>query len=155
MSAPRVYVAAPYDRAFAVRAFHTELGKACCLPVSHWANLAKGPERLEAMSRGELRTLIEVNDECIRTADLLVCLSMKGEGRETFAEVARALEWGKPVLWCGAVCLSAYRAGVFLCANQRDVLDACYVAAIRPPILTVEQALSVYFRGEGASARSA
>jgi len=145
VSAPvlHVYVAAPFDRAATVRHFHAMLLAVGARPVSQWANLAKGPEQLEAMSRGEIRSLIEVNDACVRQADLLVCLACKGKGGETFAEVARAIEWGKPVLYCGPPILSAFRPGVFLCTTQKDVLDVVsFLASEGRP---VDEALAVYF----------
>lgn len=149
MSAPKVYVAAPYDRAWAVRTFHGMLRAHGAVPVSHWANCATGPEKLETMSRAEVLSLIEVNDTCLRQADLVVCLAVKGKGAETFAEVARALEWRKPVLWCGQLALSAYREGVYLCETQKVALEAIgFASGYSSCGVPLAEVLTIYFRGE-------
>jgi hypothetical protein len=142
-----VFVAAPYDRAQSVREFHEKLRGLGCTPTSHWATLARSPEKLESMSRSEIESRIEVNDEGLRKADVLVGMGARGKGGETFAEIARALEWRKPVLWCGPLILSAFRRNVYLC-DPIVALACCefLVARTRTSGLRAVHVVGEFFR---------
>lgn len=142
----RVYVAAPYDMAPHVRAYHERLRGVGCHPVSQWAACARGPDNLEVLSRSELLSRIEVNDAAIEAAHVVVVFSRRFRGGETFAEAARAIIWGKPVLWCGEHILTTHRAGVYLCHSEQYALDALAYVAARTKGEATRSVLATFFR---------
>lgn len=108
----RVYVAAPYATADLVRELHARLRANGLFPVSTWADRASGPEDFAMMTVEELQGHAEQNDQDLRAADVLLVVDYEGRGRETYAELRIALEWGKEALYVGKPSLSAWRRGV-------------------------------------------
>lgn len=113
-----VYVAAPYERAPEVRAFHTELSRIQCIPVSVWANTASAKEDFSNIDI--VLSRIELNDECLYRAAVVVVLSYPNEGGEMFCEISQALHMHKcPILWIGTrAILSTFREGIYVCERQ-------------------------------------
>lgn len=118
---PRIYVAAPYEDANLVRQTHLKLEQQDFAPVSFWAIAAHGPEALNEQSA---KWAIKHNDEDLESAAGVLALCREGAGGEMYAEITRALIWGKPVFWVGHRRLSAYRHGVTLCDDIDDAIDA-------------------------------
>lgn len=108
-----VYVAAPFaDAAFVREHVHERLRAIGCTPTSSWVDTAAGPENFARYLPAELRRNAEHNDRNLRGSDVVLVVAREGAGGETFAEARIAIEWGKPVVWCGRRILSAWRAGV-------------------------------------------
>jgi hypothetical protein len=114
--APRcfsVYVAAPYSAGVELR--RSLPGRIAAIGgevSSRWLFEASGPENLWGYAREELRAIGAQNDEDLRRSDVVLLVDPTGEGRETYAEAARALEWGIPIVWFGDRGLSRWRSGV-------------------------------------------
>jgi hypothetical protein len=109
----RVYLAAPFVDAAAVRDLDGELDALGIDVTSTWAHAASGPEALGAMPVDEVRRIALANDRELLAAHLVVALARDGAGAEMFAEVRLALAHRIPVLWVGTRRpLSAYRDGV-------------------------------------------
>jgi len=90
--------------------------------TARWLDLAaaEGSEDFSRYTIDELRAFAEMNDADLRAADVVLLVDPEGRGRETYSEIARALLWNKPVVWCGRLTLSAWRRGVV----RVDSLDA-------------------------------
>jgi hypothetical protein len=113
MSYFKVYVAAPYDDAPAVREAHGWLRANRFIPVSSWADKVEGPERLDLLTSAQCHAIAEGNDRDLLSAHALLVLSRAGAGGEMFGEARLALEFGIPVVWVGSRRpLTAYRRGV-------------------------------------------
>jgi hypothetical protein len=83
--------------------------------TSRWARSARGPERLDTLTRAEQQRLARGNDEDLAASHIVLALAFPGEGGEMFAEIGRALLLGIPVVWIGARrTLSAAREGVLV-----------------------------------------
>jgi hypothetical protein len=109
----RVYLAAPFADAPAIRDLDTKLDEIGIDVTSSWAHSATGAEQLETMPLEEVRRVALANDRDLLAAHLLVALPRDGAGAEMFAEVRLALAHRIPVLWVGTRRpLSAYRHGV-------------------------------------------
>jgi hypothetical protein len=123
----RVYVAAPYALAPFVRDVHSQLTDLGCKPVSTWAELATGAEKLSDAAARVSRVCWEINTQSIDSADVLLALSTLDGGAEMFADIGRALYRGTPVLWTGARrILSCYAPEVILCRTQPGVRGIMY-----------------------------
>lgn len=107
---PRIYVAAPFDDRYYVRAVHAKLVLAELRPTSTWANANEDEnwEDDEAIHAASVE-----NTTQIATSDAMLVIARPGAGGEMFAEVARAQTWGKPIFWVGRRILSAFKPGVF------------------------------------------
>lgn len=120
-----VYVAAPYATAAFVRELvHDRLRQIGAKPSSTWADLASGPEDLTRFSPAAIRRAAAQNDMDLRGSHVLLLVDLDGSGRETYGEVARALEWGRPVVWLGRHALSAFRNGVVRVPDLDGAIDA-------------------------------
>src|SRR4051812_47303326 len=121
----RIYVAAPYEDAMAVRDVHALLRRLGFDCTSSWAENARGPEDLTSLSFEAIRSLAEQNDADVMAADLVLVRARLGAGGEMFAEARWAIEKGKRVFWVGRKrILSAYRLGVVLFDDIDDALAA-------------------------------
>ena len=108
-----VYVAAPYeDGAFVFQGVHERLRALGMTPTSTWAEHAIGREDFSRYTPARLREFAVRNDADLRAADVALVLARAGAGGEMFAEARVAIDWGKPVVWCGRLILSAWRSGV-------------------------------------------
>lgn len=114
-----VYVAAPFEDADLARIHHERFAMLGIEPISSWVDEALGPEELDSFSIQQLRLIAAKNDRDLRAANACLVLAREKAGGEMFAEVARALSWGIPIVWYGRRTLSAYRRGVVL-ANDID-----------------------------------
>lgn len=110
----QVYVAAPYEDAPEVREVHRKIMTQVpgVRVRATWADVARGPEDLEALGPERVARAIDTNDRDLEAADVVLVLARPCAGGEMFAEVARALAAGTPVIWVGRRILSAYRVGV-------------------------------------------
>lgn len=124
MSAPLVYVAAPFcDGSLVRQMVHPALRERGLLPTSSWAETAFGPEDFSRLAPAALRAACARNDADLRGSDVVLALARHGAGSEMFAEVRVALEWGKSVVWCGRRSLSAWRSGVVLVESIDEAFD--------------------------------
>ena len=105
----RVYIAAPYRRARAVRALHTSLVVLGHTPSSRWA---EGATEVEHLSDDIAAQAIAMNDHDVLTSDLLIVLGEEGLGREMWGEMRIACAMGIPVVYLGPDFLGAHRAQV-------------------------------------------
>jgi hypothetical protein len=114
----RVYLAAPYLDAPAVRDLDAKLDGLGFDVTSTWAHAASGPEVLGSRPLDDVRRIAHANDRDLLSANLVVALAREGAGAEMFAEVRLALAHRIPVLWVGTKRpLSAYREGVLRVAD--------------------------------------
>ena len=119
----RVYLAAPFLDAPAVRDLDTKLETLGIDVTSTWAHAASGPEALGGMPVDEVRRIALANDRDLLGAHLVVALARDGAGAEMFAEVRLALAHRVPVLWVGTRRpLSAYREGVLRVASLDEAI---------------------------------
>lgn len=116
-----VYVASFYANAPFVRKVHDTLSTHDIRATSMWAREAHGPEDFSVMSPIALRATAEANDRDLREADVVLVIDPDGKGRETYAELRVALEWGKPAVFFGKPNLSAWRKGVI---QVTDIITA-------------------------------
>lgn len=107
-----VYVASPWTNAAFVRVVHEHLERLDITPMSSWARHAYGAEDFARHAVAALRQALAINSADLRGSDAVLVYDPAGEGRETYAEAARAIEWGKPVVWCGPRGLSRFASGV-------------------------------------------
>lgn len=114
------YVAAPFADAGLVRDVHARLVEHDVRPTATWAEDVVGPENLGQYTTERLRAFAAVNDSDLRASNAMLVLAREGAGGEMFAEIARALLWGIPVVWSGRRTLSAYRRGVVLASDLED-----------------------------------
>jgi hypothetical protein len=125
-----VYVCGPYSSGPDLRARLlprlAAIGVEC---TSTWWDHAGGSEDFAKFSVDELRNRAELNDSDLRAADVVLLVDPGGRGRETYSELARALEWGKPVIWAGKPTLSAWRAGVYQALDLEDALEVLEMVA--------------------------
>lgn len=121
-----VYVAAPYAQAAFVRVIHEHLEGVGITPTSSWAMRARGPEDFSRHSAEFLRECLAQNSRDLRGSDAVLVYDPTGEGRETYAEAARAVEWGKAVVWCGHRGLTQFARAV---VRVEDLDDALTVLA--------------------------
>ena len=122
---PSCYVAGPYLSAPAVRDVHRRLRGLGYCPTSSWAEHATGPEDLYATPPEIDDVLLRAaaqNDRDIRASDVVLVLDPEDKGRETKCEFARALEWGKAVVYVGVPLLSVRRRGVVVVADLEAAL---------------------------------
>lgn len=118
------YVAAPFAHAAEVRSIHGYLIGVGITPTSSWATTARGAEDFSKFSPEQLRRFAEQNDADLRGSDVVLIHDPFGEGRETYAEAARAILWGKPVVWRSKVCLSQWRPGVVRVHDLDEAIGA-------------------------------
>lgn len=126
-----VYVCSPYANAAFVRVIHERLLALSITPMSTWAANAHGSEDFSRMTAEALRRAAAKNDADLMASDVALVYDPDGRGRETYAEVARALIWHKPIVWVGRLSLSAWRspviraedldAGIATLARMRDL----------------------------------
>lgn len=119
-----VYVASFYANAPFVRKVHGTLSTYEIRATSEWAREAHGPEDFSTMTPEKLRAVAEANDRDLREADVILVIDPDGKGRETYAELRLALEWGKPAVFFGKPNLSAWRKGV---VRVTDIITALAV----------------------------
>ena len=125
-----VYVCAPYAEAAFVRVIHEALHTRGIGYTSTWADHAHGAEdfaRFKRVTTGNTvifgrRTHEQIGG--IQRADVVLVYDPTGAGRETYAEAARAVEWGKHVVWCAPRGLTQWAPGVVRVAD----LDAALVS---------------------------
>lgn len=121
----KVYVAGAHRLAPAVRALHGRLRALGCTPVSTWAETAiDDGEDLDAMTDAEAKAHWHANHTAIMNADVVIVLADSG-GRETFTEVASAMQGRPLVLWIGSETLTAraFRAEIARANNVDHALD--------------------------------
>lgn len=118
----KVYVAGPYATAAAVREIHSRLWALCLEPVSTWAEAAAGPESFAGMTPEDLARVAEKNDADLRSADVVLVVDIEGRGRETYAELRVALEWGMPAVFVGKLSLTSWRRGVVRAESLDEAL---------------------------------
>ena len=121
----KVYVAGAHRLAPAVRALHGRLRALGCTPVSTWAETAiDDGEDLDAMTDSEAKAHWHANHTAIMNADVVIVLADSG-GRETFTEVASAMQGRPLVLWIGSETLTAraFRAEIARANNVDHALD--------------------------------
>lgn len=110
----KVYVAAPYADGPDLRTQLVDSGalaKAGAECTSRWLLEHPGePENFDLYSLSELEAFARQNDEDLRAADVVLLVDPKRRGRETYAEVARAIAWGKQIVWVGPPTLSFWRS---------------------------------------------
>lgn len=130
---PRVYIAAPWLRWREAERFRNALAAHHLECTSSWIDDARtcdGPESLASLEPDVVQAVAARNDADVDDAHIVVALTWPGEGGEMFAEVARALLHGRPVVWVGERrTLSAYRPGVVLAADMFEAIDAALTAA--------------------------
>lgn len=119
-----VYVCAPYAEAAFVRVIHEALHTRGIGYTSTWADHAHGAEDFARFSVEALRAALAANCRGIQRADVVLVYDPTGAGRETYAEAARAVEWGKHVVWCAPRGLTQWAPGVVRVAD----LDAALVS---------------------------
>lgn len=117
-----VYVAAPYAQASFVRVIHEHLESVGVRPTATWPLHARGPEDFTQYSPDTLREALARNERDIRGSDVVLVYDPAGEGRETYAEAARALVWGRAVVWCSRRGLSQYARGVVRAEDLDDAI---------------------------------
>jgi hypothetical protein len=120
------FISAPFNRCREAADARDDLVAAGIVVRTRWIDQAiarGGHDRLTSESAAQA---IAENDADLRAADVCVALCYPPEGCEMWGEIARALEWGKPVyLVCGSARpLVAYRRGVVLCASVGDAIEA-------------------------------
>jgi len=120
------FISAPFNRCREAADARDNLVAAGIVVRTRWIDQAiarGGHDRLTSESAAQA---IAENDADLRAADVCVALCYPPEGCEMWGEIARALEWGKPVyLVCGSARpLVAYRRGVVLCASVGDAIEA-------------------------------
>lgn len=119
-----VYVCAPYAEAAFVRVIHEALHTRGIGYTSTWADRAHGAEDFARFTVDALRGALAANCRGIQRADVVLVYDPTGAGRETYAEAARAVEWGKHVVWCAPRGLTQWAPGVVRVAD----LDAALVS---------------------------
>lgn len=119
-----VYVCAPYAEAAFVRVIHEALHTRGIGYTSTWADRAHGAEDFARFTVDALRGALAANFRGIQRADVVLVYDPTGAGRETYAEAARAVEWGKHVVWCAPRGLTQWAPGVVRVAD----LDAALVS---------------------------
>lgn len=138
---PRIYVCAPFDDRVYVRSVHALLVESELRPMSTWAN-ANEDENWEDEEAVRLASLENVSQ--MATSDAMLVIARPGAGGEMYAEVARAITWGKPIFWVGRRILSAFRPGVFRfgdCVSKpvqeetRVVMCGGLPTIVHPPII--------------------
>lgn len=117
-----VYVAAPYTQAAFVRVVHEHLEQLGITPTASWPRHAYGPEDFSRHTAAALREALATNSADLRGSDAVLVYDPAGEGRETYAEAARALEWGKPVVWCSPRGLTQFARGVVRAEDLDDAI---------------------------------
>jgi hypothetical protein len=122
----RVYVAAPYTLAAFVRVVHEHLEQLGITATATWPLHATGPEDFSRHTVAALRQALATNSADLRGSDAVLVYDPAGEGRETYAEAARAIEWGKAVVWSGPRGLSQFAPGVH---RAEDLDDAIRILA--------------------------
>jgi hypothetical protein len=107
-----VYVAGPYASAALVRVVHQKLRDHGMRPTSSWAEEATGPEDFSTMSPIKLRGILDANTRDIHDSDVILVVDHEGKGRETYAELERALNWGLSAVFVGKPALSTWHKAV-------------------------------------------
>lgn len=133
----RVYVAAPFGRWSIAAGIGRALeNMAPVRLVASWldvASKAHGIDRLDSIE--DARRQAKQNDRELEGAHVVLALGFPHEGREMFAEVRMAVEYGIPVVWCGPTYLTAMREGVVrigkdvMRADWHDAVNAVAAAA--------------------------
>lgn len=117
-----VYVAAPFAQASFVRIVHDHLRDLNITPTATWPDHAQGPEDFARFSPDALRRALAMNSRDLRASDVVLVYDPAGQGRETYAEAARALEWGKALVWCGPRGLSQFARGVIRVSDLDEAI---------------------------------
>lgn len=127
MSAPKVYVAAPWEKVAAVHEAHRQLLLRGFVFMSQWAHKADG--KPEGVLTPEVARLALVgNYTAVGDSDAMLVLAYPGLGGEMFVEFALARSQAIPVFWVGPrVILSTFAVGVTLCDDVPDALQALEV----------------------------
>lgn len=114
-----VYVAAPFERRELVRKVEKDL-------FCHWMDSTASWAKLEheGLPPTELAAQqIKQNDDDIAISHALLVLAEPGLGGEMFAEVARALLFGIPIVWVGRRILSTFRPGVIESPSVEEAIN--------------------------------
>lgn len=127
VSAPKIYVAAPWERGGEVRAMHSLLTSRGFEPTSNWVYCTDG--KPEGRITPEIaRPALARNYGDIKDSDAMLVLAYPGLGGEMFVEFGFARSQAIPVFWVGPrVILSTFAVGVTLCDDIPDALQALEV----------------------------
>lgn len=126
MSAPKIYVAAPWECAPMVRDVHTILYDRGFEPTSTWCEHGSGASEGPLNADVALAAMM-ANCAAIRASDAMVVIRRIATGGEMFVEFEKARRQGLPVFWVGKPILSTFAAGVTLCDSLPDALQALEV----------------------------
>lgn len=121
-----VFIAAPFRKCRAAEDARAELSRAGIRCTSRWIDQACALGGHDSFTAEVAAKAIHENDSDLQSADVCVALYYPGKGCEMFGEVARALEWRKPVYLVvrdSSWPLVAYRPGVTLCASVAAVVE--------------------------------
>jgi hypothetical protein len=128
MSAPKVYIAAPWECAPTVRNVHTILRDRGFEPTSSWAELPEADGTVEMLTPHSARKALAINTKAIGDSHAMLFICRKGLGGEAFVEFALARSQAIPVFWVGPrVILSTFSPGVTLCDSLPDAIAALEV----------------------------
>ena len=114
------FISAPFPRYLDAMAARTELDRAGIRSTARWLDQAAALKGHDALTPKVAAKAIEENDTDLRAADFCLALAWKREGCEQWGELARALEWGIPVLFVPhdmGLPLMAFRRGCFVCST--------------------------------------
>lgn len=111
----RVFVASSFGNRHQVREVHEQLKERGMTPTSSWcyAELPDGRKSdwFFELPAEEQRRIVKQNDDDLRTACAMLFLA-DADGRESYAEAARALFYSVPIVWTGKKTTSIVREGV-------------------------------------------
>ena len=121
-----VFISAPFPRFAQAQVARDMLKQAGIGSTARWIDQAATLTGHDALTTAVAEKAIEENDADLRAADVVIALAWKREGCEQWGEVARALEWGKPVLLVlndPSVPLVGYRPGVVVYRSVQETID--------------------------------
>ena len=141
----KVFIASRFESRLDVRELNDQLRARGMTPTATWCNAEpEGPatqgvpvtDWFESLDAKTIASIIYKNDQDILSAHVMLMLAHDVGGRESYAEVARALHAGIPIVWTGPTrVLSAYRRGVKRLATGEDpvaYLEQLHAAVGRP-----------------------
>jgi hypothetical protein len=97
-----IYVASTFTHGPTVQHIHDLIIAAGAKPLSTWAEKARGQkENLRAMTTLEKVIAMQENYRQLAKAEVVIVYDPNYDGHETYLEVARAIDAGKPIVWIG------------------------------------------------------
>jgi hypothetical protein len=94
----QVYIAAPFKRHAEAARMRARLAEVGHDSTARWIDQAAASSGVDALTLDSATQAIRQNDADEGAADVVLALYFHKEGCEMFGEVARALEWGIPVV---------------------------------------------------------